>query len=137
MAYLNLSIQQQLDLIIEKLNTSYEKGDYKSAIQLAEEAWSILPDPKGSYDESYHIAKDLIKLSLKESNLVNAKKWSKIIYECDLERIDSGERDFYSGVVMYEMGELDVAKKYFLSANIKSDGRCFEGEDKKYLDLIS
>lgn len=41
------------------------------------------------------------------------------------------------GKVLCESGKTDEAKKYFEIAFKKSEGRCFVGDDAKYLCVIS
>lgn len=136
MAVLNFPLKEQIENIINKSNAEYDKGNYIDSIKLLEEAWDRLPEPKGIYDESFHIAKYTSEtyLLIKDGN--NAKVWSERLFQCDLERIDSGERDFLAGKVVFELGDFEVAKKYFTIANAKSEGRCFEDEDKKYIKFF-
>lgn len=43
---------------------------------------------------------------------------------------------FISANATYELGEFDLAKEFFNFAFKKSDGRCFEDEDPKYLEFF-
>lgn len=88
-------------------------------------AWEILPEPKTEWSESYHIALYLIKNYLTLRQFEDAKKWSEILFNCDKQRIDSGEREFIAGKVFFELKEIDNAKKFFIIANEKSEGRFF------------
>lgn len=89
------------------------------------DAWEILPEPKTEWNESYSIAKYLTQNYLSLRQLDEALKWSDILLNCDNERIDSGEREFYAGKVCFEAKDTDNAKKYFTIANEKSEGRVF------------
>ncbi|PET38834.1 hypothetical protein CN514_24115, partial [Bacillus sp. AFS001701] len=84
--------------------------------------------------DSYHFALYLSETYLQINNFNKTKEWSELIYTCDLERIDSGEREFLSGKVAYETGDISAAKQYFNMANEKSEGRCFIDVDKKYVE---
>lgn len=59
-----------------------------------------------------------------------AKRWTDTIFICDLERVDSGEREFLVGKVAFELGDIDIAKEFFFIADKKSQGRCFIDEEK-------
>jgi len=132
MALLNESLQKIVDDLVDR---SYQTSPNES-VQLMLEAWSTLPEPKFTFDDSYRIAKRIINSYMDGQQLAEAKKWSDTLYSCDTERIDSGEREFFSGKVAYEMGDKDKAKEYFVVANQKSRGRCFIDEEKKYKNLI-
>jgi tetratricopeptide (TPR) repeat protein len=136
MEILNKNLKQRVSSLFDKSNKKFDLGYYGESIKYLEEAWDALPDPKGIYDESYHFAMYLSETYLLVKNYERAKKWADEIYHCHLERIDSGEREFLSGKVAYAMGDLSTANRYFLVANEKSEGRCFENEDKKYLKFF-
>lgn len=65
---------------------------------------------------------------LKILDFDNSKKWSTILFNCDKERIDDGEREFVAGRVFYEAGEREKAFK-------KSRGHSFDNEDPEYLEF--
>jgi hypothetical protein len=136
MALLEQSLQEKIDELIAQSDLASGKSDYNGSAEFLQQAWELLPNPKFNYDESYHLAKYLVNEYLVLRDFNAAKKWSETLLLCDLERIDSGEREFISGKVEFERGNLKEAKAFFLVANIKSRGRCFEGEDKKYKNLI-
>lgn len=130
-------LREEIEELDDRSNDAWSDGNYEESIQLALEAWNKLPAPKGEYPESYYLCDGLACTYLLIGDHVNAKKWSEELYQCDLERIDSGEREFLSGKVAFAMNDLESAKKYFTIANKKSSGRCFGKEDKKYKDLLS
>ncbi|PEC47442.1 hypothetical protein [Bacillus sp. AFS096315] len=132
----NLELEQSISLLSDKSNQEFDLGNYEDSIKYLEEAWDALPDPKGIYDDSYHFAFYLSETNLLINNFIEAKKWAEVIYSCNLDRIDSGEREFLSGKVAYEMGDISAAIRYFDLANEKSEGRCFIDEDKKYVEFF-
>lgn len=48
-------------------------------------------------------------------------------------RKDIGKKEFISGKVAFELGDLELAKEFFSIPNKNSEDRCFEDEDTKYL----
>lgn len=72
---------------------------------------------------------------LKILDFDNSKKWSTILFNCDKERIDDGEREFVAGRVFYEAGEREKAFEYFKTAFKKSRGHSFDNEDPEYLEF--
>lgn len=136
MANLESSIYEQVDKNIKKCGELYQRGNYIEAIDLLEKTWELFPYPKTVYDESYHVVKYTIQFCLLAKDYQKAKKWANVLFICDLERADAGEREFFGGMVAFEMGELDLAKEFFYVANNKSEGRCFDKKDTKYLKFF-
>ncbi|WP_050020955.1 hypothetical protein [Chryseobacterium sp. P1-3] len=50
-------IQDQFEKIDEKIENYYEKGNHNKIIELELEKWSLLPDVKENYDESFFYSK--------------------------------------------------------------------------------
>lgn len=136
MALLNSPLKEEVERLIQESNGEYDKADYIKSVKLLEEAWDKLPYPKTMWDDSYHITKYIIETYLAINELQQAKMWSSIIFICDPERADSGEREFLAGKIAFEAGDSDKAKELFYVAKNKSEGRCFQGEDAKYINFI-
>lgn len=137
---LKLTLDNELSKCIKNLmdrsNEEYDKGRYLESIEILEDAWCRLPEPKGRYSESYYISSGISEICIKLNKLEDAKKWSNELFKCGLHRIDSGEREFLAGKVAFESSEFDMAKKNFTIANEKSEGRCFEDEPMKYIQFF-
>lgn len=131
-AVLRPDLEDCIETLIEKSDEEYEQGDFLNSIKTLEEAWHKLPEPKGDYSESYHIVMGISETYLLLKDYQKAGEWSEILYNCALHRIDSGEREFLSGKIAFESGDLEKAKDFFAIACRKSDGRCFEDVDRKY-----
>ncbi|NPC92334.1 hypothetical protein HOO54_08885 [Bacillus sp. WMMC1349] len=136
MEFPNSMLKESVDNLMEKSDQEYSDGNYAKSIELLEEAWMALPEPRVLYDESYHIVKYIIYTYLFINKPQDAMDWSDLMFICDLERIDNGEREFIIGKIAYELQRFDKAKELFFVANKKSEGRMFEDEDPKYLKLI-
>lgn len=134
MVKLSSPIQKQVERKMDESNMEFDKGNYVESIKFLEEAWVLLPNnPKGIYDESFHIVLYITETYLLIKDTDQANKWVDRIFQCDLERIDCGEREFLAGKVAYESGDFEKAKKYFIIANEKSEGRCFTSNEGEYL----
>jgi hypothetical protein len=125
-------IKLRIDEYLRITNDFFACQNYVKVRETLVEAWEFLPDSKIEFDESYHIAKYIIDMSLRLGELQVAKKWADILMKCNLNRYDSGEREFIKGRVLYELGEFPQAKEYFIVGNKKSKGRCFIDYDSKY-----
>ncbi|MCT4647878.1 MAG: hypothetical protein N4A74_23020 [Carboxylicivirga sp.] len=136
MAQLELELQKKVDNFIDKGSNIYDKGNPEQAILMLKSAWDLLPRDKFIYDDSYHIARYIIKISLELQNYNQAKEWAETIQKCDPERPDIGEKEFILGQVLYESGNKETAKFYIEISNQKSKGQCFRGKNKKYKNII-
>ena len=137
MVQLASDIKEHVDALMDKSNGEFDEKNYVDSINTLIKAWEKLPEPTGIYDDSYHLAFYICDTYLLIKDYKNAEIWSNTIFECDLDRIDSGEREFLAGKVSFESGNLDEANDFFKIANKKSEGRCFEDEDEKYFKLFS
>jgi hypothetical protein len=136
MLKLDTELNKYIETLMDRSNEEYDKGEYAESIRLLEDAWDKLPEPKGEYSESFHIARYISETYMLINNLKQTKKWSNELFKCGLHRIDSGERELLAGKVAFELGEFEISKKYFTIANDKSEGRCFEDEDIKYVKFF-
>lgn len=130
-------LREKVEAIMEESDNEFSNENYEKSINLLQKAWDLLPEPKEIYDDSFYIAKDMIITYLFIQDYTNGKKWADLIFKCDLERIDDGERELLAGRVAYESGDIKAAESLFLTAHQKSEGRLFENKKyQKYLDLI-
>lgn len=136
MAILQSPLKEKFESLVNQSNDEFDRGNHNESITLLEEAWSVLPTPKGIYNESYDLVNDIIDTCFIVKDFKTAKKWSDKMFLTGFMRIDTGEKEFISGKVAYELGDLEIAKEFFNFANKKSEGRCFEDEDVKYLKFF-
>ncbi|SHN76753.1 MULTISPECIES: hypothetical protein [unclassified Paenibacillus] len=138
MADLQSPIKENFEILVKKSDELFNNGNHEESILLLEEAWNLIPDPKGIYcEESYHLVKDIVATSLILNDLKKAKVWADKIFLTGFDRIDSGDKEFISGKVAFELGDLETAKEFFIIANRKSEGRCFGSpKNTKYLKFF-
>lgn len=128
-------IQKRFDLIDDQIEIYYEEKNHKKIIELELEKWDILPNIKEDFDESFFIAKSLVDEYTQLKNEIETSKWIKLLFLCDKERIDDGEREFIAGKSFFEFNEFQKAYDEFKIAFHKSEGRSFKDEDPKYLEF--
>ena len=131
---LDSKLASQIDAMIELGSDCYMQQDFEKSYRHLIEAWDLLPSPKVTYPESYHIVHYLIEVYLKIRDFERIKYWLKILSLCALDRAEIGEREFLSARVAFEEEDWDMVKYYFWIAYQKSDGRIFKERDKKYID---
>jgi hypothetical protein len=100
-----IQIDPEKQVRIEKYKTKsdecFENNDYETSIDLLVQAWGEIPQPKGSYLDTYNIVRDIIDTFTVIKNYKSAKQWLNRLYTSDFERIDDGEREFLSGTIYY------------------------------------
>lgn len=114
----------------------FKSGNVEQAIVYLEKAWEELPETKFDKPESFLIGKAMIFILKKEKRYEEALIWARKLMQSDLERHDSGDREFTAATVLYHLERKDDAWKYFDVANDKSEGRCFLSSDKEYLKFF-
>lgn len=80
MAILQSPIKEKFESLINKSNELFNNSNYIESMMLLEEAWDLLPDPKGIYSESYHLVKDIIDTCFILNDFYKAKEWSEKIF---------------------------------------------------------
>ncbi|MEO3943988.1 hypothetical protein [Gorillibacterium sp. CAU 1737] len=138
MAILPPLLNESFEHLLEESNEEFANGNHERSILLLEEAWNVIPEPKGIYcEESYHLVKDIVDTCFIIQDFKKAKEWADKIFLTGFDRIDSGDKEMISGRVAFELGDFETAKEYFRIAERKSDGRCFgNSKDVKYLTFF-
>jgi hypothetical protein len=137
MAYVDGDKGQYIKELMETSDEEWRKGNKEYSISLLEKAWDELPEDKYVYDESFLIIWYILMSAIEINDIITMNKWVDEIFLCDLERGDTGEREYWAGKVAYANENFVKAKEYFLIANKKSKGRCFDEKDKKYIQLMN
>lgn len=60
MAILQSPLKEKFESLVNQSNDEFDKGNHNESITLLEEAWSVLPNPKGIYNESFDLVNDII-----------------------------------------------------------------------------
>ncbi|HBH91239.1 hypothetical protein [Ponticaulis sp.] len=121
---------------LRELYDVYNTEDFRSGLQRLRQIWYRIPEPKVDTANAYLILEDGVAFALKCGDLDEAQWWATHAPDFAKKRKDRGEVEFLVGKVALERGELEAAREWFLISNVKSEGRIFEGEDKKYAQLI-
>ena len=111
-------------------------GDFELGLSRLKDVWLNIPYPKIHTLNAYLVVEYGVAFALKAGLLNEAQDWAALAPEFTANRHESGEVEFLMGKVAFERGELEAAKEHFLVSNEKSGGRMFEGEAKKYADLL-
>lgn len=129
-------LEIKLNTLIESAKSENILGNFEESFNYLKKAWDILPEPKGEMQESYQIIKYIVQLSLRNNEAKLAKDWVKLIYKCNKNRFDSGEREYLEGRVEYALQNFESAKHLFKTAFKKSEGRTPGSEEKEYIKLV-
>jgi hypothetical protein len=110
-------------------------GDPDGAQVELEHGWAAIPEPKRAHEESLSFVRGTVRLLTESGHCNLALRWVKEFSPLDISEIDS-DPDYVIGVTYYECGDLQKAFEHLRRANEISKGRCFQGEDKKYLTFL-
>ncbi|MBD8082522.1 hypothetical protein [Chryseobacterium caseinilyticum] len=134
---LPIEIQDKFEKIDNQIEDCFENNNHSGIIELELQKWNLLPLPKEKYDESFFIAHSLANEYMEIQDHNNSKKWAEILFSCDLERLDDGEREFVAGKVHFAADNLERALEYFKRAYQKSEGRAFPDDNPAYLEFYN
>ncbi len=129
MATLEKLLNDKLNQLMDQEYQLWVKGDYIAQQKILFEEWDLLPEPKGTWNESYSIVTAFIDNFLKLGEFDQAKKWSEVLFNCHPDRKDNGERELYAGMVAYELGDFEKARDYFDIVQKESGGRLWKREN--------
>jgi tetratricopeptide (TPR) repeat protein len=133
---LPIKIQEQFEALQKLSEEFFEKKDLKKCVEIDLQSWDLFPEPKYDYiNEGLSLLISITETFLKINDLKNAKKWAENIFNFNKES-DFGDAEFQLGKVYFALNDETNAKEQFAIAMRKSEGRMFEGEDKKYIDLL-
>jgi hypothetical protein len=121
---------------LRSIGALFTAGDYSSGSEKLRDLWEKIPEPKTATLNSYLIIEYAVAFALKAGELDEARRWAELAPEFSKVRQDMGEVEFLIGKVAFERGDYESAKRNFVVANIKSEGRSFHGKDPKYKNLI-
>jgi len=132
---LDVTIRHTIDSLFISARKKMGLGDKVGAIQDAESAWSALPDPKFEWDVSKSFVHALAKIYRDAGEFNKAVGCMEMLFASRTVRAHQDGPRFILATIYFEMGEVELANKWFAEANQISNGRCFQGEDKKYLEF--
>lgn len=134
MKSVNDEIMQQMRELGAKVREALKNDNAEDAQSLLEQGWRLIPEPKSEYDISISKVLASIRLMAQSRNPLLAFKWIGELKHLPISTIDA-EPDFLIGMTFFELHDEDKAFFHLARANKLSKGRCFQDEDKKYLEF--
>jgi hypothetical protein len=130
-------IRNKLDLILSESGKQYQKGDIKSSLNTAMNAWDLIPEPKNSWDYyPQSLSRGFVEDFVILRDIENVKKWIEItaqMYD------DPNHEDhlilMLEGEAMLDLGDLDRAYYIFDRIHEIYGPEGFKGDQKKYFDF--
>ena len=123
----------------DEWTSKFEEGAYGETWKLCMDAWDLLPEPKYKQDISWFIVTDIIKYSIETKQYEYADRFLGLLFICDLDRADTGEREFWAGRLAYAKGDMNIAKELFalsLEKGKKGRGIITRKENQVYKELV-
>lgn len=121
-----------------KWTSMFEEGKSDEAWKLCMDAWDLLPEPKYKQPESWFVVTNIVKYGIETKHFEYAEKFLGLLFICDLERVDFGEREFWAGRLAYAKGDMDIAKELFTYSLEKSEGYgiILSAENRVYKEFV-
>lgn len=131
--------KNQMDYMqkISKAESERNSGNVDLAVEMLNELWDGIPEPKYEYKESFLVVWSMIETAIGAKDKELMRAWMPHVFKADPDRYDSGERELWAGQVEYECGNMGKAYEYFDIAKKKSSGRCFRKCDIKYKEFYT
>jgi tetratricopeptide (TPR) repeat protein len=126
------TVRLPIDDLFQQAKQAIASGDHASAVQLCEEAWNRIPEPRFGWDTTY------VRLGIFVKFMRASRSYDKPISIVNAYLGSEHYRDyqhgpyFWLGTLYFEKGDLETAFDYFQRANAMSRGRCFVEEDPRY-----
>ena len=121
---------------LKPIGALFTAGKYSDGLEKLHKLWTRIAEPKSATLNSYLVVEYGVAFSLRAEYLVEAQWWAEQAPQFIEVRQDMGEVEFLIGKVAFACGDYETAKRNFLLANTKSEGRSFQGKDPKYRKLI-
>lgn len=103
--------------------------DYEKVLSIDKKIWDELEEPKLSQELAFHVLLNIVIVYITLNEFESAQYWGNILDKynyVESGRFDSGEKDYFVGIVYFERKEYQKAFEYFSNAKAKSRGRCFK-----------
>jgi len=136
MTPLNEETTKELVSLGAQVREALKKNNPNEADILLQKGWDLIPEPKSESDISISKALASARLMAFSRKPELALKWLDKLESLNVSEIDA-EPSFVAGVTYLELGNLERAYEEFSKSNKMSHGRCFAGENKKYLDFYT
>ena len=132
------NIEIQIKSLLDNSATYMKLKDYPKAETLLLKAWTLLPEPRLSWEcHPQILSRLLMTCYTQQKDHANAVHWMKMVreaYEAP-HRGDDPAVDFWEAQMNFELGLQDEAFHSFHSLYKKFKKRPFKGRDSKYLDF--
>lgn len=134
---IDTEIREKIDLILNESGKKFSDGDLTGSLNLALDAWNMIPDPKNQWDYyPQSLSRGFVEDYAELNDIQNVKKWIEIMaamyddpnHEDHLVLMTEAE-------AMYKLGAMDRA--YYVFGRIYEiyGNKGFAGEQKRYLDF--
>lgn len=127
------------DTFDEKTDEAYElftKKKYDASFSTYEQCLDMIPEPKRDYGEASNVIEWMVENYLVIGKHENAIKWVEELGDYLKNKEIMGDWEFLKGKVYFEAKDFSKSLENFKIAFEKTKGRCFEEQDKKYLDFF-
>lgn len=111
--------------------------DYEKVLSIDKKIWDELEEPKLSQELAFHVLLNIVIVYITLNEFESAQYWGNILDKynyVESGRFDSGEKDYFVGIVYFERKEYQKAFNIFqtLKPSLEEDVSKWYGEKNTY-----
>ena len=129
------NIYDTFDQMTDEAYELFVQKQYDASFSTYEQCLDMIPEPKRDYGEASNVIEWMVENYLLIGKQDEAIKWVEQLGLYLKNKELMSDEEFLKGKVYFEAGQWDKSLQNFKIAFQKSRGRCFEEQDKKYLDF--
>lgn len=131
-------VDEQIGDLAERTLAAREAGNFAEVIRLSEESWAVLPEPKVNWEfEPQAIARGTVEDIAASGLGAQLDVWVKRMYAA---YFDPNHEDLLLNMLeanaLFVNGRTDEAVTIFKKVHEVGGPAWFNGDDRKYLDLV-
>lgn len=129
------AIYETFDEMTDRAYELFVNKKYDDSFQLYEKCLEIVPEPKRDYGEASNVIEWMVENYMLIGRIAEAITWVERLGGYLKNKELMGDWEFLKGKVYFEAQLWDKSLENFGIAFKKTKGRCFEEQDKKYLEF--
>lgn len=132
------TLRREIDAVLDRAGEAYRSGELRRSLEIAEEAWNIIPPPP--YDWDYYaqsLTADFVRDYAELGDVVEVERWLPHLYAA---YNDALKQDQYTLMTEAEarlqIGQEDAARALFKRIYDIYGPDGFRGEHRQYLEML-
>ena len=132
------TLQNEINAVLDRAGEAYRAGDLRRSLEIAKEAWDIIPPPPYEWDYfAQSLSADFVRDYAELGDAAEVEHWIPHLYAA---YDDDQKQDQYTLMTEAEarlqIGQNDLAHDLFKRIHDIYGPEGFRGEHRRYLELI-